>query len=181
MLPHAEGIYYRICVQFLGGICRDTGDWDGAEKWFQKSLAHAEAADNLGGIGTSLGLLGDIARKRGAYDKAEALFNQSLAVQTELGDRAGMATSWGSLGENELERGNLEAAETWLIKALLVFEELQMPDMLAEVNWVLARIYHAKGEPSKAQEYFDHAHEPYTQLGAKADLARIDQEANANG
>ena len=259
VLPHTEGMNYRNCINTLGCICRDTGDWDGAEKYFKLSLAHAEDAGAMGGIGISLGLLGyiqskrgkddaaealyqqslqlwtelgdragmasswgvlgdlqrkrgncdaaealyqqclqvltelddragmatswgvlgDIERKRGNYDAAEALYQQSLQVLTELGDRAGMATSIGCLGETELLRGNLDFAEPLLLDALDRMEALQIPDSIAEANWDLAKLYRAKHSPSQAQSHFDRAHQLYTQLGAKADLAKIEQEWNS--
>ena len=54
----------------------------------------------------------------------------------------------------------------------------QMPDSIAEANWDLAQLYRAKDSPSQAQLHFDRAYQLYTQLGAKAELAKIKQEWN---
>ena len=160
----------------LGDIARNRGDYDKAEALYNQSLAVQTELGDRAGMATSWGVLGDIARSRGDYDQAEALYNQSLAVRTELGDQAGMATSWGCLGETELGRGNLDAAETWLKKALAVMEDLQMTWHIAETNWDLAQLYRAKGDESQAQQYYSTAHQLFTKLGAKGDLAKIESE-----
>jgi tetratricopeptide (TPR) repeat protein len=162
----------------LGDIARYRGDYDRAEVLYNQSLAVRTELGDRAGMATSWGCLGDIARYRGDYDRAEVLYNQSLAVRTELGDRAGMATSWGCLGENELGRGNLETAETWLKQALTVFEELQIPDSLAEIHWDLAQVHRAKGDELQGQAHYATSHGLYSKLGAIKDLERIEREWN---
>ena len=65
-----------------------------------------------------------------------------------------------------------------LLDALARMEALQKTDGIAETNWDLAKLYRAKNSLSQAQSHFDRAHQLYTQLGAKADLAKIDREWN---
>jgi tetratricopeptide (TPR) repeat protein len=162
----------------LGDIARLWRDYDKAESLYNQALTVRTELGDRAGIATIWGLLGNIASRRGNYDKAEALYDRSLSVQTELGNQAGMATSIGSLGENELDRGDLNKAEPLLLDALDQLKALQLPDFIAETSCLLARLYRAKGELDKAQEYFDRAHELYTQLGAKADSARIERAWN---
>jgi tetratricopeptide (TPR) repeat protein len=119
------------------------------QKWCDRILPHTEDSNHRYCLQT----LGCICRETGKWIEAENYFQQSLAHAEQAGNRAGMATSWSCLGENELGRGNLEAAETWLKQALTVFEELQMLDSLAEINWDLARLYRAKGDELHGQEH----------------------------
>jgi tetratricopeptide (TPR) repeat protein len=160
----------------LGDTALKRDDYGRAEALYEQSLAVRTKLGDRARMATCWGGLGDIARKLGDYERAEALYKQSLAVRTKLGDRAGMATSWGCLGENEFVRGNLEAAKTWLKKALPVFEELQVPDSLAELNWDLAQLYRAKGNEQIAQEHYATSYALYTKLGAKGELERIEKE-----
>jgi tetratricopeptide (TPR) repeat protein len=165
-------------LNMLGAIASHRGDYDRAEVLYHQYLAVRTELGDRAGMASSWGCLGDIARYRGDYDRAEVLYNQSLAVRTELGDRAGMATSWGCLGENELGRGNLETAETWLKQALTVFEELQIPDSLAEIHWDLAQVHRAKGDELQGQAHYATSHGLYSKLGAIKDLERIEREWN---
>jgi Tfp pilus assembly protein PilF len=65
-----------------------------------------------------------------------------------------MATSIGCLGENELGRGNLDQAEALLKQALTQMQDLGMTWHIAETNWDLAQLYHAKGNPTAAQQHY---------------------------
>ena len=47
---------------------------------------------------------------------------------------------------------------------------------IAETNWDLAQLYRAKGDESQAQQYYSTAHQLFTKLGAKGDLAKIESE-----
>jgi Tfp pilus assembly protein PilF len=99
-------------------------------------------------------------------------------MMEELGDRAGMATSIGCLGENELGRGNLEQAEILLKDALSQMESLGMTWDIAEAHAELAQLYRQQQNNPLAQHHYTTAHQLFTQLGAKKDIERIEQEWN---
>jgi tetratricopeptide (TPR) repeat protein len=124
ILPHVQGIGYQISCQILGGIHRDWGDWDQAQKYFYLSLSHAQANNNQGGIATSYGLLGNIERNRGNWAAAKSLFNQCIEIEKELGDQAGIASSYGMLGDIEKNRGNWAAAESLYTQCIEIKKEL---------------------------------------------------------
>ena len=171
VLPYTEGIDYRICLQMLGGICRDTGKWGEAEDYFNRSLTHAKEENSDGGIAASLGLLGDIARNRGDYDNAEALYNQCLAVETELGDRAGMATSWGVLGDIARNRGDYDKAEALYNQSLAVRTELGDRAGMATSWGVLGDIARNRGDYDKAEALYNQSLAVETELGDRAGMA----------
>ncbi|MEH2421446.1 MAG: tetratricopeptide repeat protein, partial [Nostoc sp.] len=90
VLPHIDEEKRCICLQWIGIIHRDLGNWDEAARCFQNALAIAQKQENKINIAYCNGLLGDIERNRGNWDAAETLYRQSLTVRTELGDRSGM-------------------------------------------------------------------------------------------
>jgi tetratricopeptide (TPR) repeat protein len=165
-------------LDLLGNIAYRQGDFDEAEKLYQEALKRHTWAANHSGVATTWMYLGDIARKQGNWGRAEELYKISLQLLTELDDHSEISVIWSCLGENELGRGNLKTAETWLKKALVVMEDLQMVDYMAETNWDLAQVYRSKQDHQKAQEHYKVAHQLFTQLGAKKDLEKI--EANWN-
>ncbi len=160
----------------MGGIHRDLGNWNEAERCFQQALAIAQKENNQSDIATALGMLGYIEQCRGNWDEAERLYRQCLALRTELGDREGIATSIGCLGENELGRGNLDAAEQLLTEALGKMQTLGMTWHIAEANYCFAQLHRQRGNTEVAQQHYDTAHQIFQQLGAAKDVEKIERE-----
>lgn len=176
VLPHIDEWDRRWHLREIGIIHRDFGNWKTAENFFQEALALDRQVESKSGVATSLGLLGDIESCRGNWDAAEQLFRQSLQLREELGDRSGIAISIGCLGETELGRGNLDKAEPLLKEALGKMQELGMTWHIAETNYDLAQLKRQRGNSEKAQEYYDTAHQIFTQLGAAKDIEKIERE-----
>ncbi|MBD2648640.1 tetratricopeptide repeat protein [Nostoc foliaceum] len=124
VLPHIDEYKRCICLQNIGVIHRDLGNWDEAARCFQNALAIAQKQESKSTIAHCNGLLGYIEQCRGNWDAAETLYRQALEVMTELGDRSGMANSWGALGDIEYLRSNRDVAETLYQQALEVMTEL---------------------------------------------------------
>jgi tetratricopeptide (TPR) repeat protein len=170
LLPHVEDeTECLICLQAIGIVHRDWGNWDKAEEYFHKSLVNAQDQDNKSGIASSWGLLGEIECKRGNYQ-------QCLEIETELGDRLGIAKSICCLGDNERGRGNLELAEQFLNEALAMFHQLGDTLHIAETNYDLAKLERQRGNIDLAENYYNTAHQLFGQLGAVKDLERIQRE-----
>jgi len=161
----------RICLQSIGIIYRETGNWDEAEKYFRKSLDNAREHNNKSGIAASLGLLGDIARNRGKWDEAETLFRQSLDLRTELGDRAGMASSWGCLGDIARNRGKWDEAEKLYRQALDLRTELGDRAGMATSWGCLGDIARNRGNWDEAEKLYRQSLALRTELGDREGMA----------
>ncbi|MEH2449414.1 MAG: tetratricopeptide repeat protein [Nostoc sp.] len=161
----------------MGYIERNRGNWDAAETLYRQALELQTELGDRSGIANSWGALGDIEKRRGNWNAAETLYQQALEVMTELGDRSGMAYSYSCLGENECDRGNLEAAEQFSKQALELAEELGMTNLVAELNYDLARLERKRGSNTElAQQHYNTAHQIFQQLGAAKDLEKIERE-----
>ncbi|MFS0516574.1 tetratricopeptide repeat protein [Nostoc sp. UIC 10607] len=134
VLPHIDEEECCICLQWIGVIHRDLGNWDEAERYFQNALAIAQKQESKNSIAYSNRLLGDIKRKRGNWDTAETFYRQYLKLMTELGDRSGMASGWGMLGDIERKRGNWDAAETFYVECLKVETGLGDRSSMASIS-----------------------------------------------
>jgi tetratricopeptide (TPR) repeat protein len=159
----------------LGFVASRQGKYLEAELLYDKSLnLHTELGNRVG-IASSCSVLGDLASQKGDYDKAKELLQKSLELRIELGNRAGVAISWGVLGANELRRKDFSAAEICLKQALPVMEDLKMDWHIAQTNWGLAQVCHARSDNPQAQEHYSIAHDLFTKLGAKGDLENIEK------
>ncbi len=94
----------RVCLQVIGIIHRNTGNWDEAEKYFMKYLANAQKGKSKDGMATSLALLGDIEQNRGNWDEAEHLYQQSLQLK-RIGRSLGDGRNLGECSEISSEIG----------------------------------------------------------------------------
>jgi tetratricopeptide (TPR) repeat protein len=162
------------CIGGLGDIERERGNWDAAELLYRQSLKLSEELGDRLCIATAWGVLGNIECNRGNWDAAELLYRQYQELSEELGDQLRVAIAIGCLGENELGRGNLDKAETLLKEALSQMQQLGMTDSIAETNWDLAQLYHAKNNPELAQQHYTIAHQLFTQLGAKKEIEKLE-------
>lgn len=112
------------CLQRLGGVCLDLGQYHEAARYFQRSLALAEAEfDQRAAIASSLGL-GDAALARGEWPGANAWYSRALRLGEAVGDAASIGRGERQLGILAHRRGDLTAAGEHLRRARERFEAL---------------------------------------------------------
>ncbi len=171
VLPHIDEEKRCICLQWIGIIHRDLGNWDEAAGCFQNALAIAQKQESKRSIASCNGLLGYIERDHGNWDAAETLYQQALEVMTELNDRSGMASSWGELGNIEYLRGNWDAAETLYQQALEVMTELGDRSGMANSWGALGNIEKKRGNWDAAETLYRQVLEVMTELGDRSGMA----------
>jgi tetratricopeptide (TPR) repeat protein len=172
ILPHAQGINYRICCQILGDIHRDWGDWDQSQQYFQRSLSHAQENNDRAGIASCYGSLGGIERNRGDWAAAESFYNKSLSIFKELGDQVGIANSYGLLGDIERTRGNWAAAESLYNQSIEIKKELgYRRDGIANYYVALGCIERNRGNWDTAESLYNQSLSIFNELGDQVGIA----------
>ncbi|MEH2449636.1 MAG: tetratricopeptide repeat protein [Nostoc sp.] len=173
VLPYIDEEKCCICLQWIGVIHRDLGNWDEAAKCFQNALAIAQKQEYKSSIASCNGMLGDIEGNRGNWDAAETLYRQSLALMTELGDRSGMVSSWTALGYIERNRGNWDAAETLYRQSLTVRTELGNRSGMASIWGQWGDIERNRGNWDAAETLYRQSLALMTELGDRSGMASI--------
>ena len=102
----------------LGIVAEERRDFEGAERWYRKSLDLELELGNQGGAATSYHQLGMVAEKRRDFESAELRYRQSLDLKLELGNQGGAASTYHQLGVVAQERRDFEGAERWYRKSL---------------------------------------------------------------
>ncbi|MEH2277152.1 MAG: tetratricopeptide repeat protein [Nostoc sp.] len=171
VLPHIDEEKRCICLQWIGIINRDLGNWDEGVRCFQNASAIAQKLESKSNIASCNGLLGNIERNRGNWDAAETLYQQALEVMTELGERSGMASCWRALGHIEKNRGNWDAAETLYRQALEVMTELGNRSGMASCWRALGHIEKNRGNWDAAETLYRQCLEVDTELGDRSGMA----------
>lgn len=176
ILPYVKDERRSYCLIILGGIHRNFGNWDLAQKYLQDALAIAEKENNKMSIATSLGMFGDIERNRGNWDEAEKLYRQSLALRTEFCDREGMATSWALLGDIEQNRGNWDETEKLYRQSLEMMTELGDCEGMATSIASLGENEFARGNLDTAEQLLTEALGKMEKLGMTWDIAKVNYD-----
>ena len=107
-----------ICLDYIGYLAREIGQYDEAQQLHEESLAIArEIGDGLGVAG-SLDNLGLAARDQGEYREAQRLFQAGLARRREVGRSYDVAISLRHMGDAARGLGDLPGAEQWYRESL---------------------------------------------------------------
>ena len=75
-------------IQQLGILTQARGDYDEAERQYQRALDIKERLGDQAGMANSYGQLGTLAQNRGDYDEAERQYQRALDIFERLGDQA---------------------------------------------------------------------------------------------
>ena len=122
--PSRAGLIHQ-----LGNFARDRGDYDEAERHYQRALEIFERLGDEAEMIWSHYQLGNIAYLRGDYNEAARQYQRALDISERLGDQVGIATSYSQLGGLEAEKPDGSAATTvgWHVKALVMRLRLGSP------------------------------------------------------
>ncbi|MCT7969969.1 tetratricopeptide repeat protein [Laspinema sp. D1] len=161
----------RICLEVIGRIHQETGNWDEAEKYFRKSLANAQKVKSKSGMASSWASLGYIELLRGNWDEAERLYWQSWELSTELGDLSGMAFCAAIFGYIQQNRGNWDEAKRLYQHFLDVKTELGDRSGMASSWELLGTIERDRGNWDEAERLYQQSLELRTELGGRSRMA----------
>jgi tetratricopeptide (TPR) repeat protein len=119
----------------LGNIAQERGDYDEAERQYQRALDIFQRLGNQANMAITYGALGNLARSRGDYDEAERQYQRALAIEERLGDQVGMATTYFNLGLIAQHRGDYDEATRQYQRSLDIDERLgNLAGMAASYN-----------------------------------------------
>jgi predicted ATPase/DNA-binding SARP family transcriptional activator len=109
---------------------------------------------------------GIVARAVGKHEEAEFALQEGLTLAQNAGDRYGVATFVHSLGALKLAQAAYEAAETAVGESLIIFNEIGDRWRITQGQALLATIYQAQGNPTRAEQAFRDAYA--TAIAARA-------------
>ena len=108
----------------IGHVLYDKGDFDGARKSYESSLASYKKVGDQNGVAHALQALGNILYEQGRLDEAEPLYREQLRLYRELEAKAGMASALGSLGNLLEAKGDFDGAARDDEESASAFHEL---------------------------------------------------------
>jgi predicted ATPase len=111
-------------LQSMGYTARDSGDWEGARRLFEQSLALYQALGDRWSTALGLASIGFVAMFAGALGEAQQFHREALALRRALGDQRGVSNSIASLSWTALLQGQFEEAERLLRESLALRQEI---------------------------------------------------------
>lgn len=137
----------------MGVWSEQTGDLEGAEKYYKKALEVSEAIEHMRGVQDGYISLGDLAVVRGQYTQALELFRQAKKV--ELSNRIVQSNLDHRIGSVYYDLNKLDSAFFYSLRAYQAGEELHAPLQQYKPAKLLYQIYKQKGMPAKALYYYE--------------------------
>ena len=96
-------------------------------------------------VAGDLNSLGELERERKNYDAAERYCREALEIGTKRDDKHGIACFSGNLGALALDSEQWAEAHKWFEQAMPLAKEVARQDLIADVQYGLARVHEAEG------------------------------------
>ncbi|WP_167659912.1 tetratricopeptide repeat protein [Nocardia mangyaensis] len=155
----------------LGMIAQQRGDYEEAERRYQRALTIGEEQGNRAGVAAGHHQLGMIAQLRGDYEEAERRYQRALTIGEEQGNRAGVAAGHHQLGMIAQLRGDYEEAEHRYQRSLAAKKKLGDRAGIATSYGQLGALAQEQGDFTEAEHRYRRALTIKHELGDRAGIA----------
>ena len=125
----------------IGVIFWHQGDFSKAINSFFTSLKYRNKVGDKEKIAASLNNIGAAYQEIYEFENALVYHNKSLEIKQSINHSLGIATSLANIAVINFELNDLEKAEEAALNAFVLFEELNKPASMAEVNIQFGEIY----------------------------------------
>ena len=174
----AMGLQRDVCVALnnLGMVYTDTERWDDAELSYREAV---ELARDFGDVALRVQIEVNVVEMwvaRGDMVRAGAAVDAAMALATQAGDGQVPGDAYRLMGVIARENGDLTSAESMLARAAEVASARQDMLLLAETSREQAEVHRRQGRNRETLQALNRAHQLFTQLRARRDLADIDRQ-----
>jgi|GEM_PF-5516872 len=136
----------------LGIISQETGEYERAKSYFERSLMMAEELGDRRGIASVYHNLGLLAQKQGDLITAESLYIKSLQIEESIGNLQGKAITLNNLGNLFERNGVFERAQQYYKNSLEIARSIGDFQGISKSLGNLGNTYAALGQLQKAKE-----------------------------
>lgn len=141
----------------IGNVLRASGDFAGAQQYYEKALAAYERLGFAAGISGATYNLGLIQQDLKKYEEALGFFERTRVAAAAIGDDYLLSLAVASAGSTHLELGQLERSDELIRQALDLCEKAQRQRGIPANLVNLAKVQHRQGRPSDALRTLDRA------------------------
>ena len=143
-----------ICLNNLGNIYRDWGEYTKAREAFDGAIQVAKAENNLAGLSSRLNNRGLLSLAASEWTQAEKDFNDAMRIDEEMQAEDRIATRKRNLGVLNFLREKDAQARSLLEEALEIDTRLGVKSGLAEDHFQLGRLDLKANNINGAEQHF---------------------------
>jgi len=155
------------CVETVGDVLYDKGDYAGAEKQFESALPEFRAIGAQYNVRAVLERIGNVFYSLGEYSKAKDYYQQNLIFDQSVHDPGALASDYGNLANDFDALGDLAGSLKMQKQALAAFNQTGdrrgYADTLNNTGNVLVEM----GDHDNARKYYEQALALVRQLAYK--------------
>jgi len=172
------GLIRDVCIALnnLGMVYTDTERWDEAELSYREAI---ELVRDLRDIGLRVQIEVNVVEMwvaRRDFQRARAAADAAMELASQMGDAHIPGDAYRLLGVIERESGDLTSAESMLERAAEVAAARQDMLLMAETSREQAEVHRRQGRNRETLQALNRAHQLFTQLRARHDLADVDRQ-----
>lgn len=157
ILRNLDGLSKKLTAQVYshtGSLLTFQGEYEEAQKFFDKGLILQREYKDKSGIAYSLSGLGNVLFATGNYDHAKGYFLESLGIYREIGNKIRIASVLNNLGNLEYNQGNTEPAKNYYEESITYCHELGNKNIIVAPLLNLGSIVREEENYEYAKEYF---------------------------
>ena len=172
------GLVRDVCIALnnLGMVYTDTERWDEAELSYREAV---ELVRDLRDIALRVQIEVNVVEMwvaRRDFDRARAAADAAMELASQMGDAHIPGDAYRLLGVIERESGDLARAESMLERAAELAAARQDMLLMAETSREQAEVHRRQGRNRETLQALNRAHQLFTQLRARRDLADVDRQ-----
>ncbi|NHJ21635.1 MAG: tetratricopeptide repeat protein [Candidatus Lokiarchaeota archaeon] len=150
---HGEG----MCLNNLGNIYRNWGDYDKARESYNKAIKIGEEQEDIAALSSRYNNRALLFLSEERWQEAMDDFNKAIKIDDELGDDLGIASRKRNIGVLHMLKNELDLAQEHLDEAFRLDSKWENNAGLAEDEFQLGRLSLLKSNPEIAENHLKSA------------------------
>jgi diguanylate cyclase (GGDEF)-like protein/putative nucleotidyltransferase with HDIG domain len=172
------GLVRDVCIALnnLGMVYTDTERWDEAELAYREAI---ELVRDLRDVSLRVQIEVNVVEMwvaRRDFAQARTAADAAMELASQMGDAHVPGDAYRLLGVIERETGDLTKAESMLQRAVELAAARQDMLLMAETSREQAEVHRRQGRNRETLQALNKAHQLFTQLRARRDLADVDRQ-----
>ncbi|PYX66161.1 MAG: hypothetical protein DMG74_05515 [Acidobacteria bacterium] len=167
------------------GVLYDKGDFNGAKKMYEDSLALFRQSGNRKGMAKAINAIANVLYDQGNLAAAKKTYEQALPLQREIASKSGLAGVLGNLGNVLDGQGDLAGARKMHEEALEYFAEVGDKRGMASTMGNLGLLLYEMGGLEESKKMYEQALNITQETGYKRgmafELAGLSETLSAQG